>query len=607
VFAVLTRVGREIAQTDEDARVRAALDRVVTSAALSNSPQLVCFLRFVVEETLAGRGERLKAYTIATDALGRHADFDPQNDPIVRVEAARLRGMLARYYDGPGRDDPVIIEIPRGSYVPTFTDRPAQGLAGRAAEIASRWRAVSRLPWPKSPFARRYRLAALTIVLAVAGGISTFLLWPGGANERLAAGPGAVDSTGSLNPAESPIDMRLPVGPVVSIASIDTVGTPKPPAVTAAALLAQLCDAFARFDDVNIVASEAQCSGRNASQPTGGAQPRADHSFGATIEYQTDGTVDLRFRLIDAATSTIVWLKSVNDLPIADRPELVEETIGKLATALFQPFGIVQARERVKFADGRGHDPRYVCLLRAHDYLHSFDPKLHDAARDCLEQAVARDPTFASGYVQLARIYFREYQFGSALRAADTSPLERARAAANRAAELKPTSAFAHFALADIALASGDIAASKEEGERSIALNPYEMPVVFHYGANLVLLGEIDKGMAIIDRIAAVSTVPPGRLNLIRFVAAYLKGDFQAATAYARLMKGKGDLGHFADALLAAKNGDSEQARQAFRQLTAVQPAWRQDAKGELRKLFPAPKLVDRLAGDLKAGLRTAN
>jgi len=65
--------------------------------------------------------------------------------------------------------------------------------------------------------------------------------------------------------------------------------------------------------------------------------------------------------------------------------------------------------------------------------------------------------------------------------------------------------------------------------------------------------------------------------------------------------------GRLTTALLAAKTGDGERARQAFQQLIAGQPAWRQDAKGELRKLFPAPKLVDRLAGDLKAGLRAAN
>ena len=101
--------------------------------------------------------------------------------------------------------------------------------------------------------------------------------------------------------------------------------------------------------------------------------------------------------------------------------------------------------------------------------------------------------------------------------------------------------------------------------------------------------------------------MPPGRLNLIRFVAAYLKGDVQAAAGYARLMKGNPEFGRLAVALLAAKSGDSEQTVKAFHQLIAAQPAWRQDTKGELRKLFPAPKLVERLAGDLDAGLRTAN
>lgn len=603
---MLTRVGSDVDQTDETGRVRAALERIVRSPVLSSSPQLVGFLRFVVEETLAGRGERLKAYTIATDALGRGADFDPQRDPIVRVEAARLRAILARYYAGAGRHDPVIIEVSRGSYVPTFKDRPPPSLASRLADIAERWPAIAFLLRLRQLVARRFRLAGVAIVLIVASSAITSLLWHSADSLRQAAQPDTAVTTASIRPTHSPVDAPMPVGPIVSIGPIDMVGAPVSPAITPAALLAKMCDAFARFDDVNIVASEAQCAGRSANAPIDGPQPHADYSFGATIAYHPDGTIELRFRLIDTATSTVVWLNNANGLS-PDKPEAIAAAVGKTATVLFQPFGVVQARERIKFARGSGHDPRYACLLQSHDFLHSFNPKLHDAARDCLEQAVARDPTFASGYVHLARVYFREYQFGYGLRPGDAPALERARAAAIRAGEIKPTSAVVHFVLADIALASGDVATSKEEGERSVALNPYDMPVMFHYGVNTVLLGDIDKGMAIIDRIAAVSTVPPGRLNLIRFVAAYLKGDFQAAAIYARLMKDKPEFGRLAIALLAAKTGDSGQIRQAFQQLTAAQPAWRQDAKGELRKLFAAPRVVDRLAGDLVAGLRAIN
>jgi len=100
--------------------VRAALNRVTASPAFQKANQLASFLRYVVEEALAGRGERLKAYTIATSALGRDNTFDPQTDPIVRVEAGRLRRALDQYYGGDGCNDLIVIELPIGSYVPSF-------------------------------------------------------------------------------------------------------------------------------------------------------------------------------------------------------------------------------------------------------------------------------------------------------------------------------------------------------------------------------------------------------------------------------------------------------------------------------------------------------
>ena len=76
--------------------------RSCASRPFDTSPKLTSFLRFVVESTLAGQGERLKGYTIGVEALGRGENFDPQIDPIVRVEAIRLRAALARYYAGDG-------------------------------------------------------------------------------------------------------------------------------------------------------------------------------------------------------------------------------------------------------------------------------------------------------------------------------------------------------------------------------------------------------------------------------------------------------------------------------------------------------------------------
>jgi hypothetical protein len=109
-----------------DSEIREQLGRILGSAAFRHTLRLTRFLTFVVEETLAGQGDRVKAYTVAVEALGRKTDFDPQSSPIVRVEAGRLRDALARYYAGSGGNDPLLIDVPRGGYVPTFRWRGIQ-------------------------------------------------------------------------------------------------------------------------------------------------------------------------------------------------------------------------------------------------------------------------------------------------------------------------------------------------------------------------------------------------------------------------------------------------------------------------------------------------
>ena len=96
--------------------IHAALDALLNLPPLKKSPQLSAFLTYVVEEELAGRGDAIKAYTIATQALGRADSFDPSNDPSVRVEAGRLRRGLDEVYADEGRCLPVRIqEIGRAS------------------------------------------------------------------------------------------------------------------------------------------------------------------------------------------------------------------------------------------------------------------------------------------------------------------------------------------------------------------------------------------------------------------------------------------------------------------------------------------------------------
>ena len=100
--------------------VREQVRRIVASGEFRTSERNRSFLRYVTEETLAGRADQLKAYSIACNVFGRPESFDPVGDPIVRIEAGKLRSALQLYYLTAGASDPVRIDIPKGGYVPIF-------------------------------------------------------------------------------------------------------------------------------------------------------------------------------------------------------------------------------------------------------------------------------------------------------------------------------------------------------------------------------------------------------------------------------------------------------------------------------------------------------
>jgi Tol biopolymer transport system component len=113
----------------DDGRVRAQVDRILASKAFAGAERASSFLRFVVESKLTGRAKEIKEFVIAVEVLGRTSSFDSKSDPIVRVEAGRLRERLTSYYEEEGAKDVVWIGLPKGGYVPEFSERPAPAAA----------------------------------------------------------------------------------------------------------------------------------------------------------------------------------------------------------------------------------------------------------------------------------------------------------------------------------------------------------------------------------------------------------------------------------------------------------------------------------------------
>jgi len=98
--------------------VREELARILESGDFKATPRRREMLSYLVEELLAGRGHLLKGYTIGVSVFGREENFDPQADPVVRLEARRLRQDLDSYYVADGRCNPFRISIPKGRYIP---------------------------------------------------------------------------------------------------------------------------------------------------------------------------------------------------------------------------------------------------------------------------------------------------------------------------------------------------------------------------------------------------------------------------------------------------------------------------------------------------------
>ena len=115
-------------------RVKAQLERILASPEFMAGRRLRQFLRYVVEQTLNGRSGSIKQYTVAVEALGYGADFDPQSNPTVRIEAGRLRRALDQYYFTEGISDPIRITIPKGSYTPIILENHAASKAHGSSE-----------------------------------------------------------------------------------------------------------------------------------------------------------------------------------------------------------------------------------------------------------------------------------------------------------------------------------------------------------------------------------------------------------------------------------------------------------------------------------------
>ncbi len=397
---------------------------------------------------------------------------------------------------------------------------------------------------------------------------------------------------------------RQPMGgegaPAIYVEPVATAGQPIPGFLPPAMVRERLINALAHYDDITVVTDARDVAARRGVATPESQFPASTYRLASTIRYDEEGAV-LIVQLIDTATGSVAWSRQY-DHPIKPEPHRKNGQIAPdVARLLLDPFGVVQARERVKLAAADPMKDTYRCVLDANEYLRSFNPAHYRPARDCLVQATERTPPAVTAFADLAFVYLRNYRFGIATAPGDPTMLENAYAMASRAVDIKPESAFAQYALAATLMAKGDVAGAKIADQKSYQLNPYDSAVAFGHATMLILTGEIDAGLELLDKNALKS--PSGWMgyHVLRALGCYLKGDLKSAAAESKeIATPFFPPGLMLDALIADKSGDRARAQQEIAMLYQFYPAWRQNVRASVARYLPEP-MADRIAADFKS------
>lgn len=435
----------EIGLSGGRSRVILQLNRILQSAAFSSAPSLRRLLHHLVTESLDGRSHQLKEYALGVDVFDRGPGFDPKIDTIVRVQARRLRTKLEEYYDEDGSGDELIIELPRGHYVPAWRHRPviprplstspaSQRASGTRAMASGPGQPSTRRPHPagrRPP--RRLLYAAAGLAAIGLAGAATYQGW-----SREIPARSTASSIRSL--AVLPLSSLSPDPDGQFFADAMTDG-----------VIAEL----SRIGALKVISRTSSMRYRDATKPLPDIAQELGASGMVVGSILREGVrVRIAVQLIDAATDQGLW-SGTFDGAAENVLDLQREVARRIAREIAVTLTV---SEEAGFARATPVNPEafrlYLMgrrLLRLMSHWTGTDRRAGDweAARHAFERATAIDPTYAQAYVGLAQLHPFGVKHGFLSRPA---AFARAEMAARKALDLDDGSADAHLALASIRL-----------------------------------------------------------------------------------------------------------------------------------------------------------
>jgi tetratricopeptide (TPR) repeat protein len=545
---------------------------------LSRSPQLAKFLNYIVRAKLGGDEASIKAYSIAVDVFGRPPTFDPQSDPIVRVQARRLRAALAEYYAGEGSDSPVRIYLPVGRYIPEFRGRDDA--------------AAPEVPIPEPPREPVPQLQLQRSRRRISGG-ADWLLY----GILLLIGTGIVFAlTQVLMPR--PTRIEVPGYPTIGIAEFTVIspGAREAPALNISGLAIELVTDLQLFDDV---------------QPTytqGGPPEDDDPDYQLTgIARQEAGLVQVTASLRRRGSDTALW-----SLTQTVRADQLQGSIDDISQAFAAQLGSHRGPlffDAYKWLEDNpsiaGNETVFLCGLLFSRYRDSAEVVDAARARDCIASVLARGEDALAlamrGGLLLDDVAATQLRI-------DPEPLAEAERLLTQALRLDATSSTIWREYASYLSWAGRWGEADAAYASALQLNPANLDAVAGFARMLSVRAASLQGIELAARALRGTVDPPHWYNMAPAINALRAGKDEEAIAFAeKLAEGDAEMGATIATVAALRSADVDVLNRYFAQLLDVTRFRRFGILPVLQQRIFDSALLDEIAAQLKrAGVADA-
>jgi TolB-like protein/Tfp pilus assembly protein PilF len=539
----------------DQAAIRQQLDRVLHSGPFRQSQRRQRFLEYLVNETLAGRTERLKGYNIALEVFGRPETFDPIVHPLVRIEAARLREKLREYYGTEGQSDSIHIDLPKGTYTPhiefcqratpdTWPHRPNTTIPDQTPG-PTEGPVAAQPRWRKTPLG--FIAASIAaVLLALLAGFTAWKWW--------------TPSTSLFEKAS------------IAVLPFENIGNESKWDRFADGITEDVVTDLSHSKDLFVVArnSTEVYRGKPADVRTVGRDLGVRYVLEGSIQPSGD-QIRVTAQLVDTRTGGQVWSNRY-DRPATDLFKVQSDVTEKISATLTGFEGAVAEAERSLIRRKPPSDlTAYESYLLGMEAKHKVTKEGLDEAERLFRKALAIDPQLARAYVGLAYVYEYRLEFGLGASAENQA---RHIEAARNAVRLDPNDgetqlvlghAFAYHGMADQAL---------EQFARAEALAPNNADLLILIAWYIPQFGQYDRAVQLAEKALQLNPNYPYWYNQgLRYV--YFFGrQFDKSAKYAKRVTDPFAMHYAYLAAASAMTDDMAGAKAAAAEVVRLDPNW---------------------------------